>query len=376
MNIETILDARLWQFIQNSYENRNFTGAILDALHFLSNLIREKTGLESDGVALAGKAFGGKSPKLKVNKLVSDSDRNIQAGVEQLIRGIYQSIRNPRSHEKYTDSEQDAWAIIIFINYLIKTIDQSKSPFTKSVFIKRVFDPDFVRSKRYAELLVDEIPVKQRLEIFIDVYRQKEKGDGFNLLYFIDSLIKRLKRDEKSQVYQLVSEELKNTNNNTTIRSIIQIFPFSYWPQFEESARLRTENKLINSIKDGRFNQMEKTYLGGHFGSWACRICKHFTLKDQLINTLLMKLESSDNYEQDYVLRFFFRHFPELMSSPTPRMKEVISKGLKDGDLRFYDELGTLFLDCSESWNTAFSELYNNFVECEPEPTTEDDIPF
>jgi len=155
MNVEAVLDTRLWQAVQNSYESGNYTGAILDALHFLSNLIREKTGLESDGVALAGQAFGGKSPKLKVNKLQSESDKNVQRGIEQLVRGIYQGIRNPRSHEKYTDSEKDAEAIILFINYLIKTIEQSKSPFTKSDFLKRVFDPDFVRNERYAKLLVN-----------------------------------------------------------------------------------------------------------------------------------------------------------------------------------------------------------------------------
>lgn len=376
MNFEAVLDTRLWQTVQSSYESGNYTGAILDALHFLSDLIREKTGLESDGVALAGQAFGGKSPKLKVNKLQSESDKNVQRGIEQLVRGIYQGIRNPRSHEKYADSEKDAGAIILFINYLIKTIDQSKSPFTKTDFLKRVFDPDFVRKERYAKLLVDDIPVKQRLEVFIDVYRRKHMAEGENLRYFVCALLKRLKKEERSQVFQLVSEELKNTNNNTIIRFIIQIFPSSYWKLFDESARLRTENKLIKSIADGRYNKMAHKCTAGGFGAWAERISKEFILKDQLIDTLLMKLESPDIQEQDYIFRFFFNCFLNLISQPTPKTVKIISKGLNEGDKRYYDEVGYL-IESSQSWAAAFSKLYENFVEREPTPTVEeDDLPF
>jgi len=46
MNLKTRIDNRLWQFIQNNYESEDYSGAILDAIHYLSNLIREKSGLE------------------------------------------------------------------------------------------------------------------------------------------------------------------------------------------------------------------------------------------------------------------------------------------------------------------------------------------
>lgn len=114
MNLETKLDPRVWEAVRETYQARNFTSAILDAMHFLSDLLRERTGLESDGVALVGEAFGGSSPKLKVNALQSESDRSVQKGVEQLLRGIYQAIRNPRSHGKIDDTEDDSQAIITF----------------------------------------------------------------------------------------------------------------------------------------------------------------------------------------------------------------------------------------------------------------------
>ncbi|HSU81970.1 MAG TPA: TIGR02391 family protein, partial [Thermoanaerobaculia bacterium] len=85
MNVQAKVSPRLWEAIRANYENSNFTGAILDAMHFLSDTLREKAGVESDGVALTGEALGGKSPRIKVNKLQSDSDWNIQRGVEQIV---------------------------------------------------------------------------------------------------------------------------------------------------------------------------------------------------------------------------------------------------------------------------------------------------
>ena len=71
MNIETKISEPLWRAIESSYSPQNYSSSILDAVFYLCNIIRERTGLESDGVALAGSAFGGKNPKLKVNKLVT-----------------------------------------------------------------------------------------------------------------------------------------------------------------------------------------------------------------------------------------------------------------------------------------------------------------
>ena len=42
-----------------------FTGAIQDSMYFLGDLIRDRSGLEGDGVALVGKAFGGRRPVLE-----------------------------------------------------------------------------------------------------------------------------------------------------------------------------------------------------------------------------------------------------------------------------------------------------------------------
>lgn len=377
MNIETKIDSRLWQVLQSSYENRNYTGAILDAIYFLGDLIREKAGLESDGVILVGKAFGGKTPKLKVNKLQSESDWNIQKGLEQILRGVYQTIRNPRSHKKHTDTPEDAQAIILFINYLVRIIDQSKTPFTKSAFLDRVFDPDFVKNDRYAELLVKEIPKNQRFEVLIEVYRKKETGDRQRLKFFVHSLLKQLKQEVKAQVYELVSEDLNSTNDEDIIRDILTILPDSYWEHYSEAGRLRIENKLIQDIGGGRYEQTTNRCISGALGTWATGISEHFLLKNELITTLLSKLESPDRCHQDYVFKYFIYKLFLLVGSPIQRIVRVFTEGLENGDKRFYDAIHGKLMFGSKEWKRAFGELVENFVECEqPINIPEDEIPF
>ncbi len=58
MNLETQIRPDLWSTIRSSYEARNFTSAILDGMHYLGDLLREKSGLEGDGVALIGQPSG------------------------------------------------------------------------------------------------------------------------------------------------------------------------------------------------------------------------------------------------------------------------------------------------------------------------------
>ncbi len=377
MNLETMVNERLWQSVRSSYENRHFTGAILDAIYFLSDLIREKTGLQSDGTALVGQALGGKSPKLKVNRLETESEKNIQAGIEQLLRGFYQAVRNPRSHEKHTDTQKDADAIITFINYLVGIIDQSKMPFTKSEFINRVFDPHFVEKERYAELMVAEIPTKKRLEVMLDVFRNKETGDGKKLKYFVTALLSQLSEDDANELYRIVSDELKVTDRDIVIRLILQIFPSESFTKYDETARLRIENKLIQSITEGKYIQQEEKCVAGVLGTWAMHIGKYFLLKDDLINTLVKKLRSRNVQEQDYVFQFFWEDLKELAIPLSKRLVIVLKIGLKAGNKSFYNRLSLEQMFGDKKWVEQFKQELDSFIEAEPIPDTDsEEIPF
>ena len=376
MNLETQVRPELWSAIRSSYELRSFTSAILDAVYYISDLIREKSGLEADGVALVGQAFGGDRPKLRVNKLLTESERNVQRGIEQILRGLYQAVRNPRSHEKHVDSEADADALILFINYLCTVIDQSKTPFTRSEFLMRVFDADFVPSDRYAALLVADIPGRQRLEVFREVWNARETGNRAKLKVFFAALLGTLNEVELDEVRSQVSDELKSTNSDATIRLALCLLPADFWSRYEEVDRLRIENKLLSEIKRGRYDPSTKACVGA-LGTWAEGIASQFVLKDELIATLLRKLETSDRGEQAYVFQYFFSAFPRLMDAPSPRYVRV---GLQQGNTLFRDALDLIeFLAPAipdDPWHKPFVDDFQGFVENAQDVVTEDDIPF
>src|SRR5437763_7191859 len=120
MLLQINLDERLWLAIQPTYSKGDYRGAVTDAIHFLSELIRNKSGLDGDGVPLVGAAFGGQNPIIKVNSLQTESEQNEQKGVAEMLRGLYQGIRNPRSHSKMDDPPETANEILALINFLVR----------------------------------------------------------------------------------------------------------------------------------------------------------------------------------------------------------------------------------------------------------------
>src|ERR1035437_8162083 len=310
INLQANIDERLWAAIENPYQSGNYSGAVVDSVQFISELIRDRTGLDGDGHELVGKAFGGPNPLLKVNKLQTESERNVQKGIQFLLMGLYQGIRNPRSHGKYADSVEDADSLIVFINFLLKIIDRARSPFEKAAYLERVFDSDFVESDRYAELLVAQIPQNKRWDILIEIYRLKEKANGKKLAYFMRALLLKLSPEEADQFCSVISDELLATNSIPTTRSILQAMPDEYWLKYPEVARIRTEGRLIDDIKKGKYDTQKDQLLAGAFGTWALNIASAFVMKDQLLSILLTKLEA-DGFEQEYV----FRHFSSTLTA-------------------------------------------------------------
>lgn len=385
MNLETRIDERLWQTIRENYENSRYTSAILDSVYFLNDLIRDKTGLESDGVALIGQAFGGKQPRLKVNSLQTESDWNVQEGLEQILRGIIKAIRNPRSHEKYSDKVADADSIIIFVNWLIGIIDQSRTQFSESSFLKLVFDPAFVENDRYGALLAEQVPARKRLDVMIKIFRQRQ-GDFRKTKYFVNAMLKRMKGEEIDELYKVISEELRATDEDQPVYTLMQAFPMDYWSRLDEIGRMRAENMIIKSIKDGTYDTSQGKCLKGTLGTWANGRATYFLLKQETADACIAKLRSSDTYEQDYVFQYLFTEITRLLQQPNWAFQAAVRRGLKEGDKRFYDALSS-FVEYEEDgtesmenpWMKPFGEEWRNFKEAECAQgfvAEEDDVPF
>lgn len=376
MNLETRLPTPLWEAVRANYEKRNFTGAILDAFYFLSELLRDKSGTEGDGASLIGQALGGAVPKIKLNRLQTDSEWNVQRGMELLLRGLYQSVRNPRSHDKVADSEDDARTLILFVGYVVKQIDQAKAQFSRSDFVRRVLDPDFVPQERYAELLVLDIPPRARFDVFLDLYRENGDWKAENMSLFLKALFETLSEDDIKKIREVVTEDLKTCDAESTIRAVLGSFPSSFWPQIGEAARLRVENKIIRSVRDGRYDTSSEQCRSGALGTWSTHIFAVMTLKDEMIGTIASKIWSRSPEERAYVFQYLFNNLQDLSQIVPERIASALCSRLKAGDVDVHGQLGFLPPWDEVNWPEKLKDAYSSFKTAEQVKGFDDEIPF
>ena len=226
-------------------------------------------------------------------------------------------------------------AILLFLDYLLRIVDQSRTPFSLAAFVARLLDPDFVPKERYAMLLVKELPPKHRLATCRDVFARRAEGDAKKLRVFFDAVFSVMSLDERAELCELLSVELRQTDDEETIRFVLGAFAPDLWPRLDELARLRIENKLIGSVRDGKWIERQNRCTGGALGTWATSIIHQFTLKDELWYTIINKLGSSNTEEQDYVFNYFVRYADACLDAPSRYLISVVKKGLKAGDARF-----------------------------------------
>lgn len=364
MNIETVINSSLWFAIRRNYESGNWTNSILDAIHFLSDVIREKSSLEGDGAALIGQAFGGKTPKIRINRLETESERNIQSGLEQILRGIYQGIRNPRSHERVEDKRENCDAIIIFINYLIQEIGAAKASFSIQKCIDQILDKGFASNERYCDLLISEIPSKHYLTVAIEAF-DKCEHKAENLRSYYKSLFKVMKPEDILEFYQVISDRLRETTNFQTIKSVFQFLAPEDWPQISEIARIRIENYLLEDLENGKYDISQKKCLSGALATWGIAFWKQFSNKQEILKVLIRHFSSDDLETSNYAIKFYFDHIRALVDILPSNLERLIIKQLQKGDQRFADSLGLAFFIDEKFWSKDVIDALNKFKPAE-----------
>ncbi|GAI93206.1 unnamed protein product, partial [marine sediment metagenome] len=232
-----------------------------------------------------------------------ETDRNIQEGTGNILRGLYQLIRNPRHHNKIKDEENDAIEIIMFIQYMISVIDKSKLKFEIEDFKGIVFDKEFVEDEKYSDIVVERIPKRRIYDVAVEIYHSKDKGNIYNIQRFFNSISQRMSDGEIKDFLQIISSDLLKTNSDKERKYALRCFPVERWKEIDEIARLRTENRIIKSIKEGK-TYAEKDSVDGWFATWCTSLISEFSLKKELINAVSDKLNSDDFAEVSYCIKF------------------------------------------------------------------------
>jgi uncharacterized protein (TIGR02391 family) len=377
MNLQTTLPDAMWAAVASAYEVENYSHAILEATYLISSVLRERAGVDGDGASLVGLALGGDDPKLKLNSLQSESEKNIQKGMEHILRGVYVGIRNPRSHQQTTDDKETADAIIHFLGYVLTLLNLSKEAFTIDSFVAKVFDSEFVESSRYAELLVAEIPKLRLADALIAIYLARKKVELRKLRYLLPKLLEALNAAQMSSYLNIVSEELRIATDDLPIRTSLQMLTPELWPNVSEIPRLRIENKLKNGILLGEVTSSGKTTQA--LATWSKSFLKSFTTRVEVANVLISRLEDPDPDARHYAAKFFMRELPEVMSSPaqTTRCIRAIVSAIEADDANVRSYLVSAVLGYPQEWQEKLSAaLKDQTDEANPAVYLDDGSPF
>lgn len=311
MDLNDILSEDIYSVIKNKYDNQLYSDAILDSIKYLTNIIREKSKVGGDGAGLIGQAFGGQSPKIKINKMATTSEIDEQKGYEQILRGIYCGIRNPRSHEQYQDVKEVADSIIIFINYLAEMIKSTKSYFQLEEYKNRVFDPLFVEREDYAEILVNEIPSDEIVNTSISILKDRNRGESKKLETYFKALFNKMDRSQYDSLMKAISNELKIAQQNNDIISIIRLIEPKFWPILDDDVKIRIENVIIESVREGYYDMYEGIKKG-HLGTWAGDIGGYFKLRRELGEAIIEQL-NNNWYAQNYIAEYFIYYLSSII---------------------------------------------------------------
>jgi uncharacterized protein (TIGR02391 family) len=125
--------ADVLKFCRAELVRNNYFHAVLEATKSVADKIRQQSGLTSDGAQLVDEAFAlGKTgiPLLAFNSLQTDTERNEQNGMINLMKGMFSAFRNPTAHAakiSWAITEQDAFDLLTLASLLHRRIDSAVS---------------------------------------------------------------------------------------------------------------------------------------------------------------------------------------------------------------------------------------------------------
>lgn len=330
MELEVDIDPKLWRAVENAYRSQDYCRAILAAIMFTMELMRERAGLDADGSQLIGLALGGENPRLKLNKFETDTEKNFQKGFEQILRGIYIGLRNPRSHSPHCDTRDDAEKIIFFIDYIVKFLAVSQSSFSIEKFVGHIKDKDLPGSLRYAELTVTDIPRLRLGDAARTIFEKRTELDLKKLKNLILSIINKLDAQQLNIYLSLVSDELRVATSDRSIGTALQCIKPDLWCKISEIAALRIENRIIQDLRLGKID--DRGNVVGSLAPVAQTFMKFFHSKKELVDSIELKFIFPSPGESHYIARYILKTLPQIVEKKKDVFINYISSSILGGD--------------------------------------------
>src|SRR3989304_5432715 len=110
--------------IAKLFQDGHYTNAVEDACKILEGLVKMRSmRFDLSGTDLMQAVFSVKNPILSFNDLQTETDKSEQQGMMFLYAGAMLALRNPRAHSLKVDDPENALDVILFINLLLKSLD-------------------------------------------------------------------------------------------------------------------------------------------------------------------------------------------------------------------------------------------------------------
>lgn len=358
MELINELSIELWEKIKKHYDEGNYTDCIIDAMMYLTDTIREKSGLTVDGEKLVHQSFLGNDYKIHISPARTDTEKDIQRGYGEIIKGMYAAIRNPRHHDHQTDTKEDANIIIVFIDHILTKIKKSTGVFDEEKFFALITEKHFVYSHEYVQALIKDIPKGKRLDIAIKMILTRSKDNEENFEWVMYNLLENLDSDEIKQVYDVVSTELEIESEFYKISTIFKIMKPRFWVYTKKVVKMRMENILFEDIKAATYNvENAKCGKSGALATWADDYLQYFDNKTKWSNMLVNKMDSNNIEEIDYVKEYFWDELCEWnLEGINLRLKMYIIKGLRERNEFIITYIAeNVYLNEEHPWNNVFN---------------------
>ncbi len=130
-----VVNSRLRSATRTRFLSGHYADAVESGVKALNECVRARSGSKEDGDGLMTSVFSEKKPKLRLNRLRTDSDRSEQRGHMMMCQGVVAGWRNPRAHSTgHEDSPESALAMLEHIEYLMRVTEaatrtrQSRQP--------------------------------------------------------------------------------------------------------------------------------------------------------------------------------------------------------------------------------------------------------
>lgn len=376
MEIEKRLRPDLWKAIQAHYERDDFTEAVRDAVFHVSELLREKSGLEDkDGSKLIDAALMGNNPAIVISKNETTTEKDFQQGIAYSFKGIMQAIRNPLSHEKTVYSREDAEAIILYINFLLNQVDHSGG-FTKIESITSLlYDEDTPSSAEYAELLLKEVPIKKRYDLLVELYNDRENLRQHSLSNFISKLYDSLSKASKADFVRLLNSSLLTCKDDYALRMYIHYFMEKTYSELDKLVQLRIESFLLKAVRAGKMittvdSQTKKPdrdcISEATLATWIDDpgLVHLLGNANEIFNALLYKIQTGTEAEEEFVFEYFESFLYDSIDKLTDYHKGMINRRLINGDEFLYNFLyDSIEMINDEKISSTFGEAFHKCEE-------------